>query len=1280
MMRSVLAPLVLLALLAVGMAHAQTLDWENPAVVGINKEAPRAEMASFDSVKAAGGVTREAPGAFAKLLNGNWKFHWVGKPDDRPKNFFQTSFDDKSWGTIAVPSCWELKGYGIPIYTNITYPHVKNPPFIAHNYNPVGSYRTEFTVPETWDGREIYIRFGGVYSAFYLWVNGKKVGYSEDSKDPAEFSLTKYLKPGKNLLAVEVYRWCDGSYLEDQDMFRYSGIFRDVWLHATPKVQIRDFFCKPELDAKYEDATLKTRVWVRNLSGERSGSRKVEVSLYDKAGKRIGLTEALLDSFPSGQERSAEVRLKVENPAKWTAETPHLYTVVLALKDENGVVQEATSTRVGFRKIEWKTGVFTINGKPVKIKGVNRHEHDPDTGRTLSVARMVQDIRLMKRFNINTVRCAHYPNDSRWYDLCDRYGLYVIDEANIESHGMGYGKESLGHNVAWQKAHLDRTERMLQTHKNHPSIVMWSLGNEAGPGVNFAATAKLVRQLDPSRPIHYERDNSVTDVDSVMYPTVDYILGEGKRKSGKPFFVCEYAHAMGNAVGNLVEYVAAFESSPRNMGGCIWDWVDQGLTKKAPGGESYFAYGGDFDDKPNDGNFCCNGLVTPDRTITPKLYEVKKCYQNIEIAAEDLAAGRIRVTNRFSFTDLKGYTLHYVVTEDGQKIASGDLPVLSCPPGESVSATLPLKKPNLKPGAEYFVKVSVLVNTRMEWAEENYEIAWEQLKLPWQPGPAPFIALAPLDPRGQWIIDLQKFGPGRISFSRNGSNFEFVFNRDTGILEKLTQNKKLVLSGRGLSLNVYRALTDNDSWLRTSFFESGLSSLTPTVESFSYKNSADGATITVTVKAKWLGFKGNGFEQMALYTLLRDGTVLVDWRLDPIGNLPSLPRLGARFSAPVSYSNLTWLGHGPSESYPDRKAAMDVGLWSGLVKDQYIAYVRPQENGNKEDCRWSALLDKEKTGLLIVAEDEPLAMSASHFLPEDLDNARHRQGEEKKYNKLVARSEVNFCIDWLQMGLGGASCGPGPLGKYLCKLDTTARLRFSLRPYNPKLGELASVARRRLPITAAPLVVRGEDGQVTISHKLPEAVLNYSLNGGPEQRYTGPFLASGATTLVVRALVVGLPPSETTTTTLPEIIPVARLSRSGWQVSADSVEPSEGDVQNAFDGDPETFWHTEWSQREPAPPHTLTINLGDEQTLLGFEYLPRQGQANGRIANYTLEVSRDGRSWSAAHTGSFPNTTKLQRIFFTNPTRARFVRLVAKSEVGGKAWSAVAELNLLTTP
>ena len=1278
-MRSVLA---LLALLMVGMAHAQAPDWENPAVVGINKEAPRAEMASFDSVKAAGAVSRESTAAatYAKLLSGNWKFHWVPRPEDRPKNFFQPDFDDKSWATIAVPSCWELKGYGIPIYTNITYPHAKNPPFIAHDNNPVGSYRTEFTVPENWDNREVFVRFGGVYSAFYVWVNGKKVGYSEDSKDPAEFNVTKYLKPGKNLLAVEVYRWCDGSYLEDQDMFRYSGIFRDVWLHSTPKVQIRDFFCKPELDSKYQDATLKTRVWIRNLSKARSEGRKVEVSLYDKTGKRIGLTEALIDGFPSGQERSAEVSLKVGNPAKWTAETPNLYTVVMALKDENGAVQEATSTRIGFRKIEWQTGVFKINGQPVKIKGVNRHEHDPDTGRTLSLKSMTKDIQLMKRFNINTVRCAHYPNDPRWYDLCDRYGLYVIDEANIESHGMGYGRESLGHDVKWQKAHLDRTERMLQTHKNHPSIIMWSLGNEAGPGVNFAATAKLVERLDPSRPIHYERDNSVTSVDSVMYPTVDYVINAGKQNAKKPFFVCEYAHAMGNAVGNLVEYVAAFDSSPRNMGGCIWDWVDQGLTKKAPGGESYFAYGGDFDDKPNDGNFCCNGLVTPDRKVTPKLYEVKKCYQNVAIAPEDLAAGRVRVTNKFSFTDLKQYIPHYILTEDGKPIASGDLAPLSCPPGETVSLTLPLKRPSLRPGAEYFVTVSFRVNKATDFLEEDYEIAWEQLKLPWQSRAAPFIALSPLDPKGQWVIDLQKYGPGRVTFTRVGANFEFVFNRDTGILERLTQNKKLVLTGRGLTLNAYRALTDNDGWLRGGFQDAGLASLTPSADSFVYKSSADGGTMTVTIKSKWIGTKGNGFSQTALYTLLRNGTILVDWKIDPIGSLPSLPRLGARFSTPTGFSNFTWLGHGPSESYPDRKSAMDVGFWSGTVKDQYVAYVRPQENGNKESCRWSALLDKTKMGLLIVAEDEPLAMSASYFLPEDLDSARHRQGQEKIYKKLIPRSEINFCVDWLQMGLGGASCGPGPLGKYLCKLDKTAQLRFSLRPYSPPMGDLSLVARRRLPVTATPIIVRGDDGMVTISHKLPEATLRYSLNGGPEQGYERPFFAAGETTIAARAVVVGLPASELVSVTLPEITPVARLSRARWRVSADSTEPSEGSPANAFDNDPDTFWHTEWSQREPGPPHALTINLGDEETLTGFEYLPRQGQENGRIGRYSFEVSQDGQSWRSVSSGSFPNTSSIQRVLFSAPITARYARLVAQSEVNGKQWSSVAELNLLTEP
>lgn len=1271
------AALTALFLLACASAFAQTPEWENPAIVGINKEPARAEMASFSSVKEAGAVGTRETSPFAKLLNGSWKFHWVGKPEDRPKDFFQPDFDDREWPLITVPSCWELQGYGIPIYTNITYPFPKNPPFIAHNYNPVGSYRTEFTVPKEWDGRQVFVRFGGVYSAFYVWVNGQKVGFSKDSKDPAEFNVTRYLKPGRNLLAVEVYRWSDGSYLEDQDMFRYSGIFRDVWLHATPAVQIRDFFCRAELDSKYENASLRTRIWVRNLSGARSESRKVEVSLYDLEGKRVGLTEALLDSFPAGQERTAEIAIPVENPKKWTAETPNLYTVVVALKDENGQVQEATSTRFGFRKIEWKNGVFTVNGVPVKIKGVNRHEHDPDTGRTVSPALMLKDIRLMKRFNINTVRCSHYPNDPRWYDLCDRYGLYVIDEANIESHGMGYGRESLGHDTTWQKAHLDRTERMFQTHKNHPSIVVWSLGNEAGPGVNFEATAALIHRLDSSRPVHYERMSSVADVDSVMYPTVDYIVAEGKRKSAKPFFVCEYAHAMGNAVGNLAEYVAAFESSPRNMGGCIWDWVDQGLTKIGPGGETYWAYGGDFDDKPNDGNFCCNGLVPPDRTVTPKLYEVKKCYQNVAVTPVNLVQGQLQVQNKFSFTNLISFVPHYVVTVDDKMIQSGDLPPINCAPGATVMVTLPLKRPALKPGAEYFVKISFVLREKTLWADAGHEVAWDQLKLPWRGAPAAIAPQPALDPRGQWVINLQKYGPGRIAFSRNGGNFETVFNRETGIIEKLIQRKKVVLQGRGLTLNVYRALTDNDAWLRNAFFDSGISKLKPVVQQFGYKTSPDGGTITVTIKSKWLGFKGVGFLQTALYTLLRDGTVLVDWKLDPIGNLPPLPRLGARFGTPVGLNNVVWLGRGPSESYPDRKTAMDIGLWRGKVTDQYVPYVRPQENGNKEDCRWSALVDSTGSGVLIVAEDEPLAMSASHFLPEDLDNARHRNGQEKRYNRLVPRGEVNFCIDWLQMGLGGASCGPGPLGKYLCNLDQTARLRFSLRPYAPAMGELASVARRRLPVTAPPQLSRDESGRVTLRHQQPDALLRYTVNGGPERLYSAPFPAAGAVTITAKATVPGMPASESVSTTLPAIIPVVKLARAGWRITADSVEPEEGDPSNAIDDDPETFWHTAWSKSTPPPPHTLTVELPGEQALQGFEYLPRQGQSNGRIGRYELEVSRDGRSWSKAISGTFPNSATRQRVFFSDPVRGRFVRLRALTEVGGNEWSAVADLQLL---
>ncbi|MEO7453172.1 MAG: glycoside hydrolase family 2 TIM barrel-domain containing protein, partial [Fimbriimonadales bacterium] len=704
-------------------------DWENPAVFGTNKMPPRADSVPFGSVQSALRGNRESS-EFWRSLNGDWKFNWVGKPDDRPATFYEPQYDDSRWQTIAVPSCWETQGYGIPIYSNVRYPHGANPPFIPHDYNPVGSYRTTFSVPDNWKNRRTIIRFNGVYSAFYLWLNGKKVGYSEDSKGPAEFDLTDYLQPGSNTLAVEVYRWCDGSYLEDQDMFRFGGIFRDVSLMSMPLMQITDFSATPEFrDGHYDMAALRIQTHIQYL-GEGTSGYELVLDLYDADGTVQRLASMTADGLRTGGKNAPTVLGQVRDPKLWSNEKPYLYRLLLTLKDNSGKIVDVRTCRVGMRDVKVEGGVFKVNSVPIKVKGVNRHETHPDTGRTLSREQMREDALIMKRFNINTVRCSHYPNDEYWYEVCDELGIFVIDEANIESHGMGYSMErSLGNNPAWLQQHLDRTGRMVATHKNHPSIIMWSLGNEAGPGSNFTATSKLVKEMDASRPVHYERFNEVADVDSTMYPGVDYVLQQGESKSDKPFFLCEYAHAMGNAVGNLQEYVDAFYSSDRNMGGCIWDFVDQSLRKSDGSGDRYYAYGGDFDDHPNDGPFCNNGLIMPDRQITPKIWEVKKAYQPVHITEENLLNGDIRIRNRHFFTSLSEFATDWHVTEDGKVIGSGTIDDLDTAPATEEIVRLRLPDTLHEPGAERFLRIAFKLKQDTAWAARGHEIAWQQFKL-----------------------------------------------------------------------------------------------------------------------------------------------------------------------------------------------------------------------------------------------------------------------------------------------------------------------------------------------------------------------------------------------------------------------------------------------------------------------------------------------------------------------------------------------------------------------
>lgn len=1272
-------------LLLAAFFAADAPDWEDPAVVGRNKEKPRATSFPFPDVHSALTTPRDRS-PYVLSLNGDWRFHWVGKPDDRPRGFERDDYDVSRWGAIPVPSCWEIHGYGIPIYTNIRYPFPADPPRIDHAYNPVGSYRTSFRVPDLWKGRAVFIRFGGVYSAFYVWLNGRMVGYSEDSKDPAEFHLTPCLREGMNTLAVEVYRWSDGSYLEDQDMFRFSGIFRDVSLFSTPLVHLRDVFVRTDFDARLENARLSATCTVRNFLGEHSRPQNIDIQIYDarrrpvrvrpvtngRAGDPGDDFSIATPAIPPGEERDVRLEVQLDRPDKWSAEEPNLYTALFVLRDA-GQVLEVRSFDVGFRKIEWRKDGFFVNGARVMLKGANRHEHDPDTGRTISVERMIQDITLMKRHNLNTVRCSHYPNDARWYDLCDRFGLYVVDEANIESHGMGYSLEhSLGNNPAWRMAHLDRTERMVHSQKNHPCVVMWSLGNEAGPGVNFEAAAALVRSLDPARPVHYERYNQVADIDSTMYPSVEDLDRIGRQKADKPFFVCEYAHAMGNAVGNLREYWEVFERHPRLIGGCIWDWVDQGLRKytdeepAADGKRRWFwAYGGDFDDHPNDGPFCCNGLVLPDRTVTPKLLEVKKVYQYVTFERVDLPNGRIRVRNKYALNNLSAFAGRWQLTEDGRAIQEGTFDPPQVLPTQEAEIALRVGKPKLRAGAEYFLRVSLHLREPTPWADRGHEVAWEQFAVPYEVPPAPLIPL-----HGRLTVEE---GADRITVS--GEQLSVVVGRRSGVIESLSYNNtEMIARESGPRLNVMRAFTDNDKWFEGAFYDAGLSQLTHRPRGVTVEPCGPHAA-RLAIEMDCLGLKGIGLRHGCAYTILGDGTIIADNVFEAVGSLPPLPKLGVVLTLPAAFENLTWLGRGPGESYPDRKTSADVGLWSGTVAEQFQEYVRPQENGNKEEVRWAVLSDAEHRGLMVVA-DGPLAITASHFTAKDLDDSRHKNGQPRKFVRLRPRGDIILCLDAQQMGLGGASCGPPPTQEYQCR-PRRVDFRYVLRPYD---GSFEG-ARERVPVPKPPTLARDERGLVTLTCGTPGTRIRYSLDGSaPHLEYVAPFQASGPVTLLACAEGDGMIASPVARFCLPAIVACEEAARANWRIlRTDSEQSGEGEAIHAIDGDPRTYWHTAWrTDRSRGHPHELVIDLGDELEIIGFQYLPRQDQSNGRIAEYEFHVSGDAESWDQpAARGMFEATSAPQRVFLAGPVRGRYVRLRALSEVNRNPWTSVAEFGLL---
>ena len=1024
-------------------------DWQNPRVVGCNKEPGHVTLVPYADAATAMSAQREASPYF-RLLNGDWRFCWAPTPQDAPADFFRPDAEAGDWATIPVPSNWEMQGYGKPMYTNVQY-HFRadDLPRVPDDQNEVGSYRTTFHIPSEWAGRQVFLVFEGVSSAFYLWVNGEQVGYSQDSCLPAEFNITPYIHVGENLLAARVYRLCDGSYLEDQDHWRLSGIHRDVYLFATPTVHVRDYTVRTTFDAHYRDAELYLQAIVKNYGMAAAEPYTLRAALYDAEGRRV-LEAPLGDSLApqAGEEVVVELTAEVASPHKWSAEDSYLYTLLLTLEDAQGQVAEVLSSRAGFRQVELKEGLIHVNGVPIVFQGVDRHDHDPERGKAVPLDLMRTDVLLMKRHNINAVRTSHYPNDPRFLELCDRYGLYVIDEANLESHGVW---DRLAKDPEWEHAFLERGIRMVARDKNHPSVIIWSLGNESGYGPNHDAMANWIHAHDPTRLVHYHpaENAPIVDMISFMYPTIERLVAAAEDPTEtRPVIMCEYAHSMGNSTGNLKEYWEAIETHRRLQGGFIWDWVDQGLRRETPGGEVWYAYGGDFGDEPNDGNFCLNGLVFPDRTAQPGLIEYKKVIQPVRIEAVDLLRGVVRLTNRYQFSDLSGLTITWTLAEDGQVLQQGSLPSVALKPGESCELVVPLERPELHPGCEYWLTLTFALAEDTLWAEAGHVVAWEQMAIPYEVPEASKLPLAEMRPLALEV--------SAETIAVRGYEFSLTFDRAAGTLSSWRFMGRELLIG-GPKLNVWRAPTDNDAAGRRPqsaeklWRAAGLDRLAHVVrrvEAVQPQVQLVCVTIDSFVCAP---DRTAGFDCTYTYHIYGSGHVLLETHIWPGAGLPHLPRIGVQMQLRAPLHTFTWYGRGPHESYADRKESAAVGLYSGSVDEQYVPYIVPQENGNKTDVRWVALRDDGGLGLLVVGKPL-LEVSAHHYTTEDLTVAQHT-------HELRRRPEITLNLDARQSGLGGASCGPGTLPQYLIQPEETC-FGVWLRPVAFEMGALPALAKQ----------------------------------------------------------------------------------------------------------------------------------------------------------------------------------------------------------------------------
>lgn len=1308
---------------AYGKATAPTgKEWQAPEQLSYNKLQPRATFASFASVNEARKFLPENS-SYSMSLNGQWKFHFSKNPDERPVNFYQTTFDVSSWDNITVPGSWNIQGvqkdgslkYGVPIYVNqwMIFKYniavddwrkgvMREPPknYTTYTYrNEIGSYKRTFNIPNNWDGREIFVSFGGVDNFFYVWVNGQYVGFSKNSRNAARFDISRFAHKGENQIAVEVYRSSDGSFLEAQDMFRLPGIFRSVIVYSTPKVHFKDLVVKPSyINGK---GGLDITANIENLSGKAAKDYQVEYQLYanklysdDNQLVSILSTNAKVNLKRSIQQ-AVHNQYSFNNIKPWTPEEPNVYVLVALLKDKKGKLVEATSVETGFRTVEIKDTpasedefnlpgrYFYINGKPLKLKGVNRHETNPGRGHAITREQMLEEIMMMKRANINHIRTSHYPNDPYFYYLCNKYGMVLESEANIESHEYFYGKESLSHPKEWRKAHVARVMEMVHSLVNEPCIAIWSLGNEAGPGKNFVAAYDTLKTFDLTRPVQYERNNDIVDMGSNQYPSVNWVRAavKGKMNIKYPFHISEYAHSMGNAEGNLQDYWDAIESTNYFMGGAIWDWIDQSMYNYTKDGIRYLAYGGDFGDMPNDGQFVMNGIIFGDMKPKPQYFEVKKVYQNVGISWANQQTGVLDIFNKNYYSDdLSGYDVQWILSADGLPIKNGTLNLGSVEPRHHKIMSINGLCDNLLPHKNYYLTISFKLKNNEPWAKAGYVQAYQQLQLRKATALPVLTSTMPATKQKLTVVE----NDNKITLSGNGN--KVVFDKATGSIYSLSYGGKTIIeNGNGPKLDAFRAWVNNDNWAYEAWYDNGLHHLLHKALSYKLaKNHNGSVSLLFTIESQgastaqlqgadknWKklietgkrpGFK---FTTNVIYTVYPDGSIESESSIS--SNKPQLvlPRLGYVMKLPTDMRTMVYNGRGPIGNYPDRKTSQNIGIYHQKdVKNEFVNFPKPQDMANHIDSRWVALQGKGGQAVLFAATHEGgMSFSALPYSAQQLAMANHPY-------ELPQSDGTYLHLDLAITGLGGNSCGQGaPLDEDKVKAGEHT-FGYVIRPVNNMSDEALNALGTVSASSESPLTItRDNTGKVSISGKDGPTVY-YQINGkGKILVYKDAFnLRNGGK---VTAWQKGTDFRYTQHFNKISAIPVTVKFAS-------SVESGEGDAEHMLDGDPNTFWHTMYSVTVANYPHWFDLDCGKLMTIRGFTYLPRQDSWNGNIKDYRVQVSNDGKNWSEpVIEGTFKKNKELKRILFNKTVRARYLRFTALSSQDGQDFATCAEFTVL---